>query len=264
VFLHPLPILVMLGLLHVVMPLLALGVSYIFFPENTNFITGMVLEFAVPAGISALLWVAISGGNNTLCLSIVLLDTLLAPFSIPLTLQLLVGSVIHVDTMDMMRSLLFMVAIPALAAMTLFQITGGRSAPVLKPYLDPLGKISMVLIACSNATSVAPFLRHMTPTLVVVLVVVLAVSAVGYLLGYWGARALRLDFPSTLSMTLNTGIRNINAGAVLAGKYFPGEVMFPVILSVLFLQLSAAVVIKILRRTPLGRAELASGSAEAR
>ena len=76
----------------------------------------LVLEYAVPTGVASLMWVGMSRDNTALCLSVVLLDTLLSPVVIPLTMKLLVGSVVELDTWGMMRDLLLMVALPALAA----------------------------------------------------------------------------------------------------------------------------------------------------
>ena len=42
-----------------------------------------------------------------------------------------------------------------------------------------------------------------------------------------------------VTMTYQTGMRNISAGAVLAAQYFPGEVMFPVMMGTLFQQVLA-------------------------
>lgn len=53
-------------------------------------------------------------------------------------------------------------------------------------------------------------------------------------------------------MTYLVGMRNISAGAVIAGEYFPGEVMFPVVIGTLFQQVLAAGFGSALRR--LGRA----------
>lgn len=82
------------------------------------------------------MWVGMSRGNTALCLSVVLLDTLLSPVVIPLTMKLLVGSVVELDTWGMMRDLLLMVALPALAAMVLYQLTKGAVAVTLKPKLS--------------------------------------------------------------------------------------------------------------------------------
>ena len=80
---HPLPVAVIFGLLHVVMPLITLGLGTLCFPDAPLFTIGLVLEYAVPTGVASLMWVGMSRGNTALCLSVVLLDTLLSPMVIP-------------------------------------------------------------------------------------------------------------------------------------------------------------------------------------
>lgn len=63
-----------------------------------------------------------------------------------------------------------------------------------------------------------------------------------------------VDFPTLVTMSLNSGIRNIAAGSVLAIAYFPTDVLFPVAFSPLFLQATTAVIVKILHATAPGRA----------
>ena len=78
---RPFPLLACLGVLHVLLPVLACGLGHLLFPGNDDLITGMVLEFSVPTAVVGLMWVTIYGGNSPLSLSLVIADTLLAPFS---------------------------------------------------------------------------------------------------------------------------------------------------------------------------------------
>ena len=80
VFKRPLPLILMFLVLHVLIPASAYGVGLLFFPENINYITGIVLEFSVPVAVISLMWVSIYNGNNPLSLSLVILDT--HPFSL--------------------------------------------------------------------------------------------------------------------------------------------------------------------------------------
>ena len=256
---HPLPVVVIFAILHVVMPLLALAAGKLLFPEAPLFTTGLVLEYAIPTGVASLLWVSIGRGNTSMCLSVVLLDTLLAPFVIPLTLRVLLGSVVEMDTASMVGNLMIMVAIPALLAMTLFQMTRGRVAATVKPRLAPFAKLTMLVLVLANATGCAPFLRDITPTLVKLICAVFALCLLGFFLGYQAARLLKADFPTAVTMSLNSGIRNIAAGSVLAIAYFPGDVLFPVAFSPLFLQATTAVIVKILHATKTGKAFLQQG-----
>lgn len=83
VFRHPGPLILILLLLHVVIPAAACGVGHLFFGDNMDLITGMVLEFAVPTAVVSLMWVTIYEGNSPLSLSLVVLDTVLAAVSDP-------------------------------------------------------------------------------------------------------------------------------------------------------------------------------------
>ena len=256
---RPLPVVVIFAILHVVMPLLALAAGKLLFPEAPLFTTGLVLEYAIPTGVASLLWVSIGRGNTSMCLSVVLLDTLLAPFVIPLTLRVLLGSVVEMDTASMVGILMIMVAIPAMLAMTLFQLSHGRVAVTVKPRRAPFAKLTMLVLVLANATGCAPFLRDITPTLVKLICAVFALCLLGFFLGYQAARLLKADFPTAVTMSLNSGIRNIAAGSVLAIAYFPGDVLFPVAFSPLFLQATTAVIVKILHATKTGKAFLQQG-----
>ena len=254
VFLRPLPAAVTLLLLHVVIPVLTLGLGNLLFPDAPLFTTGLVLEYVIPTGVASLMWVGICGGNAPLCLSIVLLDTLAAPVVIPLSLKLLVGSVVEVDTWGMMRDMMIMVALPALAAMIVYQATGGRAAVTLKPRLSLFAKVALLVVIAANASSCSSFLRELDRTLVLVMAAVFLLCLFGFLAGYWVAKLMGLDYPTRISMCLNTGLRNISAGSVLALQYFPAQVVFPVAFTPLFLQFTTSLIAKILTRIPSARA----------
>ena len=72
----------------------------------------------MPSAVIALMWVTIYNGSSALSLSLVIVDTVLAPFLIPLTLRVIVGSRVQINTSSMIEELLFMIALPAVAAMS--------------------------------------------------------------------------------------------------------------------------------------------------
>ncbi|WP_312280869.1 bile acid:sodium symporter family protein [Oscillibacter sp.] len=260
---HPVPVLVILVLLHLVVPALCLGLCTPLFPDNPLFITGLVLNFVLPTGVVSLMWVTIGRGNLPLCLSALLLDTLLSPIMVPLSMKLLVGSMVVMDASGMMKDLLFMVALPATLALLCHRIRGGQFAQHWKPRLSPFAKLLMFLIIVSNATSVAPFLKSVSPTLLAVIAVLVGLSVFSYFLGWFVShRLMRLDFPSVQTVTIVTGARNISAGAVLAAQYFPPDVLFPVAFAPIFTQIMLAVTVKFLRRTKAGQADQAAWEAE--
>jgi predicted Na+-dependent transporter len=59
-----------------------------------------------------------------------------------------------------------------------------------------------------------------------------------------------------VALTYLCGLRNISAGAVIDSEYFPGQVMFPVVIGTLFQQVVALLFGSVLRRSKTkGRAE---------
>ena len=240
VFRHPGSLLIIMLLVHVVIPTAACGAGHLFFGNNMGLITGMVLEFAVPSAVVSLMWVTIYDGNSPLSLSLVVLDTVLAPFLIPATLKILLGSAVTIDPARMMRELIFMVALPAVVAMVLNQITDGK---VMETWP---GKLALILVVTSNSSKVAPYIRDMNMQRVKVALAILVLAASGYALGWFVAYIFRKDRSTAVSMMYGTGMRNISAGAVIAAAYFPGEVMFPVMIGTLFQQVLAALFGKLL------------------
>ena len=240
VFRHPLPLITVFVLLHVVLPSAAWGAGHLFFSSNPNLITGMVLEFSVPAAVVGLMWVSIYNGNNTLALALVVVDTVLAPFVIPTTLRILGGANVQMDTTGMMKDLIFMIAIPALLAMSLNQISGGKVKETWPQKLAPWSKICMIFVVTSNSSKVAPYVKHMTFQRVCTALTILALAATAYALGWGVALLMKQKQENVISMAFGSGLRNISAGAVIAAQYFPGEVLFPVMIATLFQQMLAA------------------------
>ena len=240
VFRSPLPLLACLVTLHLVLPAAACGLGRLLFPDNPNVVTGMVLEFSVPAAVVGLMWVSIYRGNSPLSLALVILDTLLAPFLIPLTLRLLVGSQVAIDTSRMMEELIFMIAQPALLAMVLNQLSRDRVKETWPARLAPYSKFCLIFVVTANSSEAAPYIRHLNAQRLLAAGCILLLATCGYVIGWLLALLFRQPHDITVSMIYGAGMRNISAGAVIASTYFPAEVVFPVMIGTLFQQILAA------------------------
>ena len=235
---HPISLIVVLLILHIVVPVTAFLVGSLIF-DDPLLVTGIVLEFIVPTGIVSLVWVNIYHGNSALTLSIILIDTLVAPFLVPFSLHVLMGSAVEISVAGMMKDLVLMIAVPALLAMALNHATRGRVKHTLSPKLAPFSKIGLILVVIINSTKVAPFFSQMTPALLLVTLVIFLLAVSGFFWGFLASKIFKEDNDGRVSMIFNSGMRN-SAGAVIAGQYFPPEVMFPVMIGTLFQQILAA------------------------
>jgi BASS family bile acid:Na+ symporter len=240
VWLQPGPLVAALLILHAVMPLAAWLLSQAAFAGDPLTVTGIVLSAAIPTGITSMLWVTIYRGSVPLTLSIILADTLLAPFVVPATMQLLVGGKVAIDTLGMMKGLVLMIVLPSLLGMALHQATRGRVHRTWSERLAPFSKLAMALVIALNGAVIAPYLRHPSIRLLGLAVFVLLVASLGYALGRLTALLFRCDRDVSVALTFNSGMRNISAGAVMAIAYFPAPTAIPVVLGMLFQQTLAS------------------------
>jgi BASS family bile acid:Na+ symporter len=236
VIVQPLPLIATLLILHVGMPLLALGLGHAVYSHDPLTITGLILAAAIPTGITSFVWVAIYRGNIVLTLSIILMDTVLSPFVVPYTLSALIGTKVQMDTFAMMKGLFFMIVVPSILGMLLNQWTKSRIKEQWSGRLGPFSKICMGIVVAINSSVIAPYLRDFNAKLLGLAGFVLALASLGYILGWIVAKLMKWDQDVVVALTFNSGMRNISAGAVLAVAYFPPPVAIPVVLGMLFQQ----------------------------
>ena len=247
-FKHPMPLVAILAVSLVFMPLLAHALALLLFGGNPNLVTGIVLEYSVPIGVVSFMWVGMFSGNGSLALAAILISTVLAPFSIPLTLQVLLGATIHVDTLGMMVDMVFMIALPALAGMLLNDLTHGWGHRSLSPVISPACRVLLVLVITANSTAMSDYVLHMTWQRASVALFILLFAASGFIWGIVAARLLHQPFGNLVTMSFDCGLRNISSGAVIATQYFPGEVVFPVMCGTVFQQMLAALFGRVMQR----------------
>ena len=231
---HPKPVLITMLSLHLLMPLAALGIGSMCFPDQPLYTLSLVLMEGSPAAVSTLMWIVIGGGSVELCLSIILLDTMLSPVILPLTLRLLCGSVVELDTFGMIRDLFVMIVVPAALAMVLCRLLGQSICAKAKQRLSPFSKLALLVIICANVTRCAPFLHELNRELVLLLCITLAMRLIGLGLGFLLSTLFRFPYPVELTVTVNSSMRNNAAAATLAAQYFPSEVVFSPSVSPLF------------------------------
>ena len=206
-------------MLHIAIPAAACGMGHLLFSNNMNLITGMVLEFSIPTAVASMMWVSIFDGNN-----------------------------VSIDVGGMMKELLYMVALPAVAAMCLNQLSHGKVMETWPKKLAPFSKMALMFVVTSNSSKVAPYIRQMDLQRGAVAAAILVLAAGGYFLGWLIAKLTHQDQKTTISMVYGTGMRNISTGAVLAVAYFPSEVVYPVMIGTLFQQILAAISGKMLTK----------------
>ncbi|EKN66193.1 hypothetical protein BABA_17332 [Neobacillus bataviensis LMG 21833] len=239
---HPFPVFLAMLILHVLMPLWASGIGHIAFSDDIYTITGLILGMAIPTGITSFIWVSIYKGNISLVLAVILIDTLLSPVLVPLSLSLFVGQRVELDFISMMKGLLGMIVIPSIIGMVLNQATKGKINVQLGSRLAPFSKISLGIVVMLNGSVVAPYLKNINLKLVGISVAVLFIAMTGYLFSFLLGRWMKRDRDTVITLTFTGGMRNISSGVVIAVSFFPPAVAVPVVVGMLFQQVLASTI----------------------
>lgn len=236
---YPVVILITIAFLHILMPLWAYFVATVIFNDHLLTI-GFILSVAVPTGVTSFIWVSICRGHLALCLSIILIDTILSPVILPLLAHVIVGQNIEIDTMSIMLDLLWMILLPSIAGVLVNEWTKGNVEKTIGKTLAPFQKMSLFLIVMINSSVIAPYIKDITWETVGIIIVVLLLSISGYVFCLVLGHYLFKD-PSVITAVVFTGgMRNIAVGVVIASTYFPPKVVMPVVFGMLFQQVLAS------------------------
>jgi len=240
----PLPILLFFAAAHVLMPVLAMLVSSRFFANN-DVVSGFVLLFSGPTAVSGFIWVLILKGDMALCLTLILLDTLLAPVVVPGTISILMGAKTAMDMSGIALSLLFMVVIPTIIGVTVNETSKGKIPAAICPYFDPFAKICLMLVIATNAAIVAPAVKLTNPLIWQVGLLVIILTSAGFLLIKFITVIGKCRAPKDITMIISGGLRNNSAVMTIAVAFFPEAAVLPTLTSIIFQQSIAAIMGKL-------------------
>lgn len=236
----PLPIILFLISFHVILPAAVRLAAGLFFSGDPDYITGFVLLFAIPTAVSGYIWTGIYRGNGPLALALILLDTLLAPFTVPATVSAFMGKNVSVDTGGMFLSLVWMVVLPSAAGVALNRLTKGAAPKAVGPVLKPLAKVFLVMVIAINVSRLEGKIPPFDAVFVGILAACALLSFGGFALGRLSSLAMGLSREDSVTLTFATGMRNISAALVLAIDFFPPRAAVPVVTGILLQQTLAA------------------------
>jgi len=243
----PVPILLFFATAHVIMPTAAMLVSSLFF-VNPDVVAGFVLLFSGPTGVSGFIWVSILKGDMALCLTLILLDTLLAPLVVPGSISILMGAKVAMQGSGIAVSLLFMVVVPTIIAVVINETSKGKIPFYICPYFDPFAKTCLLLVIATNASIVAPAVKFSDPLIWKAAALVIALTVVGFLLIKFTSVIGRCRAPKDTAMIICGGLRNNSAIMTIAVTFFPEAAVIPSLVSIVFQQTIAAIMGKLFCR----------------
>lgn len=238
---NPKPIFAFLVSFHIIIPVAVRLLAGLAFPGEPSFVTGLVLLFAIPTAVSGYIWTSIHKGNGPLTLSIILIDTILAPFMVPFTVSALMRTTVRIDSTGMFVSLVWMVVLPSIFGILLNQSSKGKIPSLIVPVFKPLSKLFLVAVIAINSSRVSSSVTSFEPVFLFLAFACLVLSFMGFFIGALTGKAAGLNRRDSVSTMYAVGLRNISAALVLALEFFPPRVALPVLMGILFQQTLASV-----------------------
>ena len=243
----PVPILLFFFSSHILMPTAALFSSSVFF-NNPDIVAGFILLFTGPTAVSGFIWSSIFNGDKALGLSLILLDTLLAPLVVPVTLSVFLGTKIAMDMSGIAVSLIFMVVVPTIIGVALNETSKGAIPQKICPYLDPLAKCCLMLVIAANSAAIAHVIRFNDPLVWGVTLLCVVLTITGFLLSRLNGIAARCNYEKSTALVIAGGLKNNSAVMTIAVTFFPEAAVLPTLMSIILQQTIAATIGKFLIR----------------
>ena len=198
-----------------VMPLLALGLTWAFsLPQELAI--GVILVGCCPGGTASNVITYLAKGDLALSVGMTAASTLLAPLLTPLLVWLLAGTMVDVDTVGMLMSIVYVVIAPIVCGL-LCQRFLPKLTKLLTPYLPAFSSIVIAMVVGIVVSHNAA--RLLTAGLLIVAVVIIH-NLLGLAIGFTVGRLLRLQRPKCVALSIEVGMQNSGLASSLAVLHF--------------------------------------------
>ena len=212
---HPKDILLGCCAQFTVMPLLAWLLTWLFgLPKELAL--GVILVGCCPGGTASNVITYLAKGDLALSVGMTATSTLLAPLLTPLLVLLLAGTMVEVDTIGMLLSIVYVVIAPIVVGL-LCQRFLPRITRAVVPYLPAFSSLGIAMVVGIVVSHNAG--KLLTCGLLIIAVVMLH-NVLGLTVGYLVGRVLRLTRPKCVALSIEVGMQNSGLASSLAVLHF--------------------------------------------
>lgn len=187
----------------IIMPALGFALANTFnFPPEIA--AGVILIGCSPSGLASNVMCFIAKANVPLSITVTSISTLLAPFLTPALMKLLAGQFIEIDFLRMVIEIMQIIILPVILGLILNRVFH-KSTVVLNRIMPLISMGGIVLIVAIITAAGRDSLLTVGWTLALC---VLIHNLCGFLMGYWTARAFKLDEQSCRTVAIEVGLQN--------------------------------------------------------
>lgn len=198
-----------------IMPLLAVLLTRVI-PMSPEVAAGVILVGCCPGGTSSNVMTYLSKGDVALSVACTSVTTLAAPIITPFLVWMFASQYLPVDAMAMFLSIVKVVLVPLALGFALQKL----APSLVRGALPVLPLVSVVGIVLIVAAVVGASKGAIAQSGLMIFAVVVLHNGLGYLLGFFAARAFGLSLAKRKAIAIEVGMQNSGLGAALANAYF--------------------------------------------
>jgi len=186
-----------------IMPLLGFGLAHLFgFPPEIA--AGVVLIGSSPSGLASNVMTYLAKANLALSVTLTAVSTLLAPLMTPFLMKVFAHQFVPIDFWGMMLSITRIVILPIIAGLAFNHFLHGKAK-----WLDKaMPVVSMAGIAFIITIITAAGRDSLLSIGLLLILAAIIHNGVGYALGYWTCRALKMNEQDCRTIALEVGMQN--------------------------------------------------------
>lgn len=194
-----------------IMPFVAFAITKAFnFPNEVA--AGIILIGSCPGGLASNVMAYLAKANLALSVTLTSIATFVAPFATPFFMQLLAGEYVSIEFWGMVWDITKIVIIPVSSGLIFNHFLHGK----FKVLDDIMPLVSMGGIVLIIVVITATGRDNLLEVGGLLIVAVLIHNMMGFFLGYWSGRLLRMGERDSRTIAIEVGLQNAGLGSALA------------------------------------------------
>ncbi len=222
-FKNPFIIVYLSALILIVSPIVFYYLSSVFLPLNYSL--AILLLAAMPVGMSITAYARIFKGNTSLALTLTIVTSLLAPFTVPSIIYFLTGNNLQINIFDMLILLAEIIFAPFLFSSLVRKIAAKQITKTEK-YFGPASILLLTMIIAGSIAKVAGKavdLNSLWIGIIFLFVLAAALHIIGYYAAFWRGKS------DKISSSLAVAYMNSTLAIILASSFFGPETLLAVV-----------------------------------
>lgn len=228
-----------------IMPLVAVILTTVI-PMSPEVAAGVILVGCCPGGTSSNVMTYLSKGDVALSVACTSVTTLAAPIVTPFLVWMFASQFLPVDAMAMFISIVKVILLPLALGFLLQKLLPG----MVKAAVPALPLVSVTGIVLIVAAVVGASKAAIASSGLMIFAVVVLHNGIGYMLGYFAARATGLSVAKRKAIAIEVGMQNSGLGAALANAHFSPVAAVPSAIFSVWHNISGALIANYFARVP--------------